>query len=291
MKKKIKQFLILCIFTSFSESLFGLDWPCDNKYFLSLFGQKNDFQQAFSTGIIFSEAGAVRASDHGKPLICLEQKNSIRNFPSTLGNAAIFIHDDGLQTIYGNLENINLLVNRIETEAGAAIGKTGTSAYCEPNALIFQTVDTKNHVFINPLLLMPNTDDNIQPEIKNTFLINQAGEKMQLGNLKILKSGSYDLYASISDYAQKDGKPLIPFHISVLIDGINSIALPFDVLERYGEKLYLKNTKISADLLYQKEGVTYLGKLNFMHGNHKLAIIVKDINNNEKIDLYTLQVE
>ncbi len=268
----------------------ALEWPSEEQDFDLLFGQKNESYKIFSKGIVFENVKTVRASEHGKHLINIDRKNS--SFPSTLGNSVIFIHEDGLQTIYANLKDTNLFSSRTKTETGSVIGQSGNSGWCENEALIFQVVDTKKQVFINPLLLLPAVDDEVRPRIEDVILTDKNGRKINLEKVKLIKQGSYNLYANIYDKVKKDGEEkLAPFRVNVLINGINDISVPFEVLKTNFDKCFLQGTDISAGDLYQEEETMHFGKLNLTSGKIDLTINARDISGNELTKTFSFTVK
>ena len=107
-------FCLLAAVVFFAE-LSALEWPADTQNFLRLFGQRIG-ENTFEQGLTFEEAMTVRAADDGILLITLDKKYGTGAFPSTLGNALVFLHDDGLQTVYGNLDDTMVFRNRVTTE-------------------------------------------------------------------------------------------------------------------------------------------------------------------------------
>ncbi len=286
--KKILFPFVLFVFILFP--CFSLEWPSEEQDFAILFGQKHIACKTFSKGIIFEHVKTVRASEHGKHLINIDEDYSA--FPSSLGNAIIFIHEDGLQTIYGNLKDTNLFSSRNKTEASTAIGQSGDSGWCEDEALIFQVVDTKKQVFINPLLLLPAVEDNIRPKIDSVILIDKNKREINLEKTKIIKKGSYKLYANIYDKIKKDKEgSLSPFRVTVLINGINVISVPFEVLKTENQNCILQEAKISAKDLYQTEGKMHFGDLNLTSGKIDLTINARDISGNEVIKTFSFIVK
>ena len=139
-------FCILAAAIFFTE-LPALEWPSDTQDFLRLFGQrigKNTFEQ----GLVFKEVTTVRAADNGILLIALDKKYGTGAFPSTLGNALVLLHDDGLQTVYGNLDDTTVFRTRVAIESTAVIGRTGNSGWGKPDHLIFQVSDNQKKVSI-----------------------------------------------------------------------------------------------------------------------------------------------
>ena len=268
---------------------YAFEWPVENPSLLRLFAQKDE--ASVSQSLVFKEVDAVRASGYGKHIISIEEKNSRRFFPSTLGNALVFIDDEGLQSVYANLSDTDLFTSRKETESGSIIGHTGNSAWTEEKSLIFQVADVRNNVLINPLLFMPEIEEKIQPQIKNTVLSGTDNQPINLENIKKIKQGSYDIYSSVYDFIEKDGPSLAPFRITVSINGMNIADLPFEVLTSDGKYLYIKNKKTSLSLLYQKDGAIHLGKINLPSGKIELIITAFDKSGNEKSASFIFQVE
>ncbi len=285
MKKNLYIFLF---FMTFLYS-YAFEWPVENPSLLRLFAQKDE--ASVSQSLVFKEVDAVRASGYGKHIISIEKKNSRRFFPSTLGNALIFIDDEGLQSVYANLSDTDLFTSRKETESGSIIGHAGNSAWTEEKSLIFQVADVRNNVLINPLLFMPEIEEKIQPQIKNTVLAGTDNQPINLENIKKIKQGSYNLYSSVYDFIEKDGPSLVPFRITVSINGMNIADLPFEVLSSDGKSLYLKNKETSLSLLYQKDGAIHLGKINLPSGKIELIITAFDKSGNEKSASFIFQVE
>ncbi|UTC75880.1 hypothetical protein E4O03_03970 [Treponema sp. OMZ 792] len=287
MKKNIYIFLF---FMTFLYS-YSFEWPVENPSLLRLFAQRDESSASVSRSLVFKEVETVRASGYGKHVISIEDKNSARFFPSTLGNAMIFIDDEGLQSVYGNLSETDIFVSRKETEAGSILGYAGKSAWTEEKSLIFQVADTRNNVLINPLLFMPAVEEKTEPQIQNTVLINGDKQIINLETSKKIRQGAYDLYSSIFDSAEKGGPPLAPFRIMVSINGMNIADLPFEVLSSDGKDLYLQNKKASLSLLYQKEGTMHLGKINLPAGKIELIITALDKSGNQKRASFVFQVE
>ena len=285
MKKNLYIFLFFMTFLC----SYAFEWPVENPSLLRLFAQKDE--ASVSQSLVFKEVDAVRASGYGKHIISIEKKNSRRFFPSTLGNALVFIDDEGLQSVYANLSDTDLFTSRKETESGSIIGHAGNSAWTEEKSLIFQVADVRNNVLINPLLFMPEIEEKIQPQIKNTVLAGTDNQPINLENIKKIKQGSYNLYSSVYDFIEKDGPGLVPFRITVSINGMNIADLPFEVLSSDGKSLYLKNKETSLSLLYQKDGAIHLGKINLPSGKIELIITAFDKSGNEKSASFIFQVE
>ena len=270
--------------------LSALEWPADTQKFLRLFGQRIG-ENTFEQGLTFEDVTAVRAADDGILLIALDKKYGTGSFPSTLGNALIFLHDDGLQTVYGNLDDTTMFRTRVTTEAATVIGRTGNSGWGEPNALIFQVSDNQKKVYINPLLLLPSVNDKIAPQIQNIVLINEQDTAFQVSGQKNVRQGSYELYADISDTVVQGGHSFSPFRITIFVNGTNIRTIPFEIITQKDGSSYLGNTAITDTLLYRRKGELYLWKIILNRGKSDILITARDITGNEKSERFTIQVD
>jgi len=282
-------FFALSIAFFFAE-IAALEWPSDTQNFLRLFGQcigENTFEQ----GLTFEEVTTVRAADAGSLLIALDKKYGAGAFPSTLGNALVFLHDDGLQTVYGNLDDTTVFQNRVTIESNAVIGRTGNSGWGNPNELIFQVSDNQKKVYINPLLLLPSVNDKIAPQIQNIVLINERAVSFQMGGQKNVRQGSYELYADISDTMTSGGRNFTPFRITIFVNGTNIRTIPFETIMQKEGDSYLGNTAFTDTLLYRRKNGLYLGKIILNRGKSDILITARDITGNEKSERFTIQVD
>ena len=274
----------------FFTELSALEWPADTQTFLRLFGQRIG-ENTFEQGLTFQDVTTVRAADEGSLLIALDKKYGTGAFPSTLGNALIFVHDDGLQTVYGNLDDTALFHSRITTESNAVIGKTGNSGWGKQNNLIFQVSDNQKKVYINPLLLLPSVNDKIAPQIQNIILINEQNTAFQMNGSKNVWQGSYELYADIFDTDAQGGHSFSPFRITIFVNGTNIRTLPFETITQKDAESYLGNTAFTDKLLYRRKNELYLGEIILNRGKSDILITARDITGNEKSEQFTIQVD
>lgn len=286
--------LFFCILAAalFFTELYSLDWPTDTQSFLRLFGQRIG-ENTFEQGLTFENTSAVRAADDGILLIALDKRYGSGAFPSTLGNALVFLHDDGLQTVYGNLDDIAIFRNRVTTESNAVIGRTGNSGWGNPNDLIFQVSDSQKKVYINPLLLLPSVNDKIAPQIQNIMLVNEQNTafQMQMNGQKNVRQGSYELYADIFDTAAQGGRSFSPFRVTIFVNGTNIRTIPFETIMQKDGNSYLGNTAFTDTLLYRRKDSLYLGNIILTRGKSDILITTRDITGNEKSERFTIQVD
>lgn len=268
----------------------ALEWPADSQQFVRFFGQCID-RNTFEQGLVFKNAEAVRTADNGILLIALDKKYKTGSFPSTLGNALIFLHADGLQTVYGNLDETELLNNRTTSEARTIIGKTGCSGWAQQYELIFQVRDNQKNVYINPLLLLPHIDDTAAPKIYDIILIDEKKEAFPMSGQKKIRQGRYELYAHIFDTITNDSSILSPFRITIFLNGANIRTIPFETIAKKNGDVYLGSTAFTDALLYQRTERLYLGNIVLSRGKSDILITARDITGNEKSEQFTVQVD
>ena len=278
------------LYLSVLFSLSALEWPTDTAQFLRLFGQCIG-EHTFEQGIAFENAETVRAADNGTLLVALTARNGQGMFPSTLGNALVLLHNDGLQTIYGNLESATSFGNRVATESNSVIGRTGNSGWGTPHTLLFQVYDSERNVYINPLLLLPAVTDKTTPQIQNIVLVNDQNIALQITGQRTIRQGSYELYAEISDTADIGTHPFSPFRVSIFVNGTNLRTIPFETITQKERESYLGTTAFTDTLLYRRKGSLYLGKIILSRGKTDILITARDITGNEKAERFTIQAD
>ena len=287
----MKRFFFFTLFVLlFFTELSALEWPTDTQNFLRLFGQRIG-ENMFEQGLSFEDAATVRAADDGILLIPLDKRYGTGAFPSTLGNALVFLHDDGLQTVYGNLDDTAVFRSRVVTEANTVIGRTGNSGWGHPNDLIFQVSDNQKKVYINPLLLLPSVNDKIAPQIQNIMVVNEQHTVFQINGQKNVRQGSYELYADITDTTVQGGRSFSPFRITIFVNGANIRTIPFETITQKDEAAYLGTTAFTDTLLYKRKDALYLGNIILTRGKSDILITARDITGNEKSERFTIQVD
>ena len=289
-----KIFLMFLSFTVFI--LNALEWPMNDFHFSMLFGDAYSEGGNFQVGLIFTGDESVKATEYGKKLIAIAENKTLREFPSTLGNALVIAHDKGLQTVYGNLKAVpNIMDENSKIETFSIVGTVGNTAWGRENELTFQVIDTQEKSFINPirhLLPLLPFNDQLFPSITGTVLVDdETKQTYRLDNIKNIKQGEYALYSFLKDRMIEVTETFIPFDVSVLVNGRTALDVQFYVLEGNKGELYLKKTKISAEKLYNNEGKVYLGHLVLKRGHTEIVISATDISQNTTRITYPLQVE
>jgi len=270
-------------------AVFALEWPVQAYKPESTFGQR--LAETMERGLIMRNEGTVRAASHGELLITLKQNRNLTGFPGTLGNAVILSHDDGLRTIYGNLDNLDQLGERDSFETGSIIANTGASGWGTPTDCLFQVFDQEKKTTLNPLMLLPSYVDTKGPIISDVTLVSVKGQSAALGMTKSIKQGKWRLYAAVSDMTDGSPESLGPFRVSVLLNGAEVTTVPFELLRGANGKIWLSDPVTDSVTFYQDPGRMYLGTISLTRGKADVSIIARDTAGNERSVLFGLQIE
>jgi hypothetical protein len=284
-KKMIPLLFLSCAFSSLS----ALEWPVSQPLPSSFFGQR-----AFGIierGIVLDKVDTIRASDHGTLMITLSENKNMSGFPGTLGNAVILAHDEGLLTIYGNLDSVDRIDEQLTVESGSILGQAGKSGWGKAVSCIFQVIDREQHTVLNPLLLLPQLQDTHGPTIKDVIVISSNEQIYALGTTKSVKQGKYRLYADIPDTINASPNNLSPFRITIEVNGSEYSSIPFELLKETNGEVYLSSPTLTWKNLYKDPVRIYLGELTLTRGRADISIIARDTAGNERSVLFGLQIE
>ena len=286
MKKLI--FTSLAIFTAVATSaIFAFDWPQNeimSDSFYSYFAQLRG--GTLSTSLVFSESQEVKAADDGRILAIISEHDEDEMFESTLGNAAILAHKDGLITVYANLDSENLpsLYEMTEVTTGTSFGETGASSWQKgEGCLEFQVLDIKNRTYVNPRILMPRVGKELPLTIKNVVAVSKKGVSYDLGTVKTMPSGIYQLYREKQDIA-------MPYKTTVYINGAVADAITYDTLSEKNGRISVSGKKnYDVNVMYPDDTKAFLGEVTLPKGKNSINVIAADILGKEIQITYTVE--
>ncbi len=272
-----------------SGHCFPLEWPTSGRNVRTLFGGRSN--GVIERGLVVGGEETIRSAGHGTILITIESQQNMSGFPSALGNAVVVSNEDQLLTVYGNLEDLNRMSERKTVETGDILSNVGKSAWGEPGSVIFQVIDREKKNYINPLLLLPALEDKKGPVIRDVTIVSPSGQTIALGSAKTARQGKYRIYADIADSIEGSSAELVPFRVSVLVNGKEETSLPFEVLREQQGKLFLNEPDFSWQGLYGDPTRMYLGAIALNRGRSDISVIARDIAGNERSVLFGLLIE
>lgn len=244
-----------------------------------------------SRGMSFSETDSVRAAGNGKLLITLEKNRNFTGFPGTLGNAVILVHDEGLATVYGNLATTDRLETAANPESQSILAPAGSGAWGGDREVRFEVLDLANKTVLNPLMLLPAMKDTKGPRIRNAVAVSETGQTYTLGTTKYVKQGQYRLYADVADSLETGSADYAPFRITVLVNGKEQMAMPFEIMKSKDGAVFLSRPDFTFSRLYADPERIFLGAITFMRGKTDVSLLVRDFAGNERSAQFTLIIE
>ncbi len=288
----------------FALALFAhsLEWPLARAEVLSLFGQKRE--GGVESGIVIEGDTTIRSAGDGIVLAVISKNRNMTGFPSTLGNALVLAHSDGIVSVYGNLEDTSMLEGRERLETNAVIARTGQSAWqgrqdeSQEGRLrgicIFQLMDQRQNALLNPLLLLTPMADTAFPTIGRVILESQAGRMYNLDAEQSLAGGSYKVYVLATDsYQRNAGQGLSPFRVSVIVNGMEASVVSFETMAKKRNIIVPNSTPEHLDgsvPLYAAGGELYAGNISLSRGMVELIVAARDFAGNERTSSFMLRV-
>jgi murein DD-endopeptidase MepM/ murein hydrolase activator NlpD len=265
---------------------FAFKWPQDNVVVQSFsLGFSEIRESAMSQSLIFEHNDRIKAAGSGTVVAVIEAPESDSSrFYSTLGNAAIVNHGDGLVSVYGNLDEISIAPNDGEIAEDTVIGLSGSSGWHQgPKGLEFQVLDIKNRKALNPRALMPRFDAEEPLFIPWVTAVNKQNEPFTLGVNTRIPAGQYKLYVR--------GNHGTPYKTTVFVNGAIVETITYDALGTVDAKLTVRGKSIYAtqdifpaafDTLSRDKTQMYLSTVTFSHARNIVRVVLSDINNVER---------
>lgn len=290
MKTIQKLTIFTLILLSVMIPVFTFEWPQDNiepKKFFSFFGQKR--AETISNSLIFSESETAKVCDNGQiAVIISEHEDGFNWFESTLGNAVVVAHEDSLSTVYANLDQDNFnktLFNSTTVSTGTELSTTGNSAWQEQESFLeFQIIDTRNHNYINPLILMPRIGKEESLTLTDIKLQNKFGKFYDLDSQKNIPAGVYKVFRKKQNLA-------VPYKTTLFVNGAETEKITFDTLKISDNNLAVEGRKFyTINELYIENDLMLMGELYLPHGKDTISLIVTDFSGNEKSKIFNLTV-
>ena len=286
-----KSFVLLTSFIFIASTLFAIEQPqeeFDKDALVSYFGQNID--GSISTSLIFKDPAEIKAINDGKVLIVMSNEaDDTQFFPSTLGNAVILCHDDDLISVYANLDNDSInenLGSKKNVSEGEKIGETGNSGWQKTRSnLEFQIVDLQKSAAINPKILLPRTENEIDYSMTGIMLQNKEGKYFDLKENRVFPSGSYKVF-------QTRNKVAVPYRTSITINGVVLDGIAFDTIGQENGKLYVigEKEKYTVQDLYPDDTLILLGTLMLAPGRSTLGLTIQNFLGKTKQLDYILSI-
>lgn len=300
----MKKTLLALPLLSAALAAYSLEWPLARPEVLSLFGQKTE--GGIEHGIVMEGENTMRAAGDGVVLATISENRNMTGFPSTLGNAVVLAHSDGIVSVYGNLESTEMVEGKVQIETNAVISRTGKSAWesrqdeddqqaSRRGFCIFQLMDQRQNALLNPLLLLSAASDTALPIIRSVRLESQSGQSYNPDVSQYIAGGLYRVYVSVADSFERNSQQqLAPFRISVIVNGIEASAVSFETMAKKRNIIVPHSTPEYLDgsiPIYSEDNAIYAGNISLSRGRAEIIIAARDFAGNERTAPFMLQVD
>lgn len=237
-------------------------------------------------GITYADSENVRVAGHGFLLMKFQKKYG---FPSTLGNSVIIAHDNGLVSVYGNLEDESI-TEFDNIQSGSTIARTGNSAFGNSGDLIFQVIDTVQKAKLNPLLLLPEIQDKSRPALDSLVLTNSQGTDYAIYQNRRIRPGEYRVYVSSYDTIGRPGVRMPVYKTTFFVNGQEICEMRTETLKEKDGTLYYSGDseiKVKADT---GKG-TEIGSVLLKPGKNTVSVELVDLAKNSSTFNWVIWVE
>ena len=289
--KKFFPVFFICMMYLISFPIFCVEWPQDsyeNDDFISYFGQ--NIAGRISTSIVFANPADVKAVKDGKLLIIMSNiSDDSEFFPSTLGNTVILCHDDDLISVYANLDGestLDSIGTKTVLKEGDIIGETGNSGWQNTrNNLEFQILDLQESTAINPKILLPRAENEIDYTMNGVMLQNKDGKLFDIRENKVFPTGSYKVY-------QARNKIASPYKTAITINGVLIDEISFDTIGQENGRLYIAGykKKYNSQELYPDDTLILLGEAMLTPGRYTLGLTAQNFLGKVKQQNYVISI-
>jgi len=184
----------------------------------------------FHTGIDLAalDEDIIVPNDSEVVFFNIKRKNSIN-----YGNGNFVILQDNKNNYrfnFSHLKDDSFDNKKIVYSRGDKIAVSGNTGHSSGSHLHLEIEDIKNKLLLNPLTFL-NIEDTRRPRLIDIYFITEDNKKISITdprNYKIEKNGK--LFIKCMDYVNNSEYALVPYKITVYIDGKKTSSLMFDHL-------------------------------------------------------------
>lgn len=286
MKKSTMAVLSVLLASSLSAFEFPFD-EVNQESFSSNFGQFRG--DTTSTSLIFTNEGSVRALDEGKIIMYITEDNDDPLFNSTLGSVIFIDHDDGIMSVYGNLDGESLEKNA-RSQYGFAksqvIAETGNGGWqAKKSTLELQTLDISQGIAINPRTLLPRVDKEKKIVNNEITLMNKEGRTYSFATVRTFQAGTYKVY-------EKYDSRNVTYKTRTGINGDIQETVSYDTIGFENGQIYLYSdrNKYPGTVVYPDSTLHLIGEIILKPGKSILLVEQENIQGDVSTTNYNITV-
>ena len=130
---------------------------------------------------------------------------------------------------------------------------------------------------------MPRVGKELPLTIKNVVAVSKIGVSYDLGTVKTMPSGIYQLYRERQDIA-------MPYKTTVYINGAIADAITYDTLSEKNGRISVSGKKnYDVNVMYPDDTKAFLGEVTLPKGKNSINVISADILGKEIQITYTVE--
>jgi len=211
--------------------------------------------------------------------------NNTRKKSIRYGNGNFIVlesKDHNFRYNYSHLKDYTINKYITNYKKGDMIGTAGNSGYSSGDHLHFEIELLKEGKLVNPLKYIP-VKDTIKPTIKDIYIINDSEKTslLQFKNYQIKKNSR--LFIQCYDKIDNSKYEMVPYKISLFIDGEEKTTICFDYLNKINQNFYVNDDLKFEDIYANMADFDFfLTNLNLIPGVCGLKIQISDFNGNKE---------
>jgi peptidase M23-like protein len=255
----------------------GWQWPTDSFSISAGFGQS--WSETYSRGMELT--GPVQPVFPVSEGDVVYVGSAAGGSVSQLGVVVVVEHDRGFRSFYGHLEEGSTPEPGSHVTESTQIGQIGQTGFASRPTLYFSILDTEAGAYVNPLLLLPTIDDTVDPRVISVFAQNSEA-LYDLGAGSDLASGEYVILVGCEDRMVRDGEPVAPYAVVVVVDGQEQMSVTHDrIVFADGYPRLYPGPEVGYNGLRASDGSYVGGLVTIPAGRTLIEVIVSDFQGNE----------
>jgi len=271
--------LIALLFALGAIALPAWEWPVPLREIQATFGQQ----------VPGGTLRGIEIAGGAQPVFPVEQgvvvfaHRASGAFPSPFGSYVVVEHEQAFRSIYAHLSSESLPPVGREVTPATQIAVAGESGYIGGRALRLYLYDSRNQVFVNPLLLLPDLEDTAAPQIVSVFAEGERG-LFSVSGSQVIPAGRYTLSARIIDTLARgrQATALAPYEIAMFVDGQEQFQMSADGISYQSGELEIAPAGNGTEI-YGEDGLWVLGEITVQSGSTEVEIVARDFAGNERV--------
>ncbi len=260
-----------------AQGLCAWQWPTDAPTVVATFGQSagTAYQRGITLGGGVQPVFPVAAGT-------VIYVRSDRDVPALASGTTVVVeHDRGFRSVYAHLLEGSTPEPGTPVTEETQIGLVGQTGMTASPRLRLDIIDTSTGVYVNPLILLPELPDPVDPQITSLYAQSDSAF-YDLGPTSTVPAGEYELLVECIDgWTARAPDRGAPYALLLVVDGQERASITFDNISYVeGEARVQPGPAIGHDELYAGTNLYRLDAVIVPVGRTIVEIIVEDYKGN-----------